>query len=66
MNIEHPGYESPFVKLFIEAGKKLGYRNNDPNGEYGLGKLEIAKIFFILFLLFTTPKEFTFVNSNNN
>lgn len=39
LNIEHPGYESPFVKIFTKAGQQLGYRNNDPNGKYGLGKL---------------------------
>ncbi|KAJ8958289.1 hypothetical protein NQ318_017435 [Aromia moschata] len=37
LNIEHPGYESPMVKLFLKAGQDLGYRNNDPNGAFGLG-----------------------------
>ncbi|XP_076253270.1 glucose dehydrogenase [FAD, quinone]-like isoform X2 [Rhynchophorus ferrugineus] len=37
LNVEHPGYQSPFVKLFIQAGKELGYKNNDPNGRDGLG-----------------------------
>ncbi|KAG5892842.1 hypothetical protein JTB14_032435 [Gonioctena quinquepunctata] len=37
LNIEHPGYESPFVKPFIKAGQDMGYRNNDPNGKFGLG-----------------------------
>ncbi|CAH1131551.1 unnamed protein product [Ceutorhynchus assimilis] len=37
LNVEHPGYESPFVKLFIKAGQDMGYRHNDPNGMYGLG-----------------------------
>nr|CAH7738662.1 unnamed protein product [Callosobruchus chinensis] len=32
LNIENPGYESPFVKLFMKAGRDMGYRNNDPNG----------------------------------
>ncbi|XP_019756386.2 glucose dehydrogenase [FAD, quinone] [Dendroctonus ponderosae] len=37
LHVENAGFESPLVKLFIEAGQQLGYRNNDPNGEYGLG-----------------------------
>jgi choline dehydrogenase-like flavoprotein len=37
LNVEHPGYESPLVKLFIEAGKDLGYQNLDPNGRSELG-----------------------------
>ncbi|KAJ8954868.1 hypothetical protein NQ314_007001, partial [Rhamnusium bicolor] len=37
MNIEHPGFESPMVKLFLKAGQDLGYKNNDPNGKFGLG-----------------------------
>ncbi|XP_030751964.1 glucose dehydrogenase [FAD, quinone]-like [Sitophilus oryzae] len=37
LNIEHPGYQSPFVKLFIETGMDMGYPNNDPNGRNGLG-----------------------------
>ncbi|XP_074039048.1 glucose dehydrogenase [FAD, quinone] [Leptinotarsa decemlineata] len=37
LNIEHPGYESEFVKLFMKAGQDLGYANNDPNGKLGLG-----------------------------
>ncbi|XP_018580306.1 glucose dehydrogenase [FAD, quinone]-like isoform X2 [Anoplophora glabripennis] len=37
LNIEHPGYESPTVKLFLKTGLDLGYKNNDPNGKIGLG-----------------------------
>nr|CAH7738661.1 unnamed protein product [Callosobruchus chinensis] len=37
LNIENPGYESPFVKLFMKAGRDMGYRNNDPNGKIALG-----------------------------
>ncbi|XP_060524438.1 glucose dehydrogenase [FAD, quinone]-like [Cylas formicarius] len=37
LHVEHPGYESPFVKLFIQAGQDMGYKNNDPNGKYGTG-----------------------------
>ncbi|KAJ8913758.1 hypothetical protein NQ315_002438 [Exocentrus adspersus] len=37
LNIEHPGYESPIVKLFLKAGQDLGYTNNDPNGKVSLG-----------------------------
>ncbi|VEN48812.1 unnamed protein product, partial [Callosobruchus maculatus] len=33
LNIEHPGYESPFVKLFIKAGHDMGYKNCDINGK---------------------------------
>lgn len=39
LNIEHPGYESPTVKLFLKAGLDLGYKNNDPNGNVNLGKI---------------------------
>lgn len=37
LNVEHPGYESPLVKLFIKSGEDLGYSNVDPNGPQGLG-----------------------------
>ncbi|VEN38541.1 unnamed protein product, partial [Callosobruchus maculatus] len=37
LNIEHPGYESPFVKLFIKAGHDMGYKNCDINGKIALG-----------------------------
>ncbi|XP_044272488.1 glucose dehydrogenase [FAD, quinone] [Tribolium madens] len=37
LSVEHPGYESPLVKLFIKSGEDLGYQNNDPNAPYGLG-----------------------------
>ncbi|XP_050313422.1 glucose dehydrogenase [FAD, quinone] isoform X2 [Anthonomus grandis grandis] len=37
LHVENPGYESPFVDLFIKAGQDLGYKNNDPNGQIGLG-----------------------------
>ncbi|KAJ8965923.1 hypothetical protein NQ317_005501, partial [Molorchus minor] len=36
LNIEHPGYESHMVKLFLKAGRDLGIGNNDPNGNFGL------------------------------
>ncbi|CAH1155245.1 unnamed protein product [Phaedon cochleariae] len=37
LNVEHPHYESPLVKLFVKAGQEMGYKNNDPNGKYELG-----------------------------
>ncbi|KAL1500903.1 hypothetical protein ABEB36_006322 [Hypothenemus hampei] len=37
LNVEHPGYESPLVKLFMKSGEDLGYPNNDPNGKTALG-----------------------------
>lgn len=52
LNVENPRYESPLVKLFIKAGQQMGYRNNDPNGRYGLGKIKLHLNILIVFLVF--------------
>lgn len=37
VDIQHPAYRSKLLNLFLQAGKDMGYKVNDPNGEEMLG-----------------------------
>ncbi|XP_055326921.1 glucose dehydrogenase [FAD, quinone]-like [Sitodiplosis mosellana] len=37
VDIQHPAYRSKLLDLFLQAGKDLGYKVNDPNGKDMLG-----------------------------
>lgn len=37
LDVQHPAYRSKLLDAFIDAGYKLGYKENDPNGEDMLG-----------------------------
>ncbi|XP_055638852.1 glucose dehydrogenase [FAD, quinone] isoform X2 [Toxorhynchites rutilus septentrionalis] len=37
LDIEYSSYETPMLRSFIEAGKQMGYRETDPNGEDMMG-----------------------------
>ncbi|XP_055603007.1 glucose dehydrogenase [FAD, quinone]-like [Uranotaenia lowii] len=37
LDVEYSSYETPMLRSFIEAGKQLGYQENDPNGEVLMG-----------------------------
>lgn len=37
LSVENARYKTPLVRAFIDAGRELGYKNSDPNGESLLG-----------------------------
>lgn len=37
VDVQHPGYRSKLLDAFVEAGRELGYNENDPNDEEMLG-----------------------------
>ncbi|XP_055604865.1 glucose dehydrogenase [FAD, quinone]-like [Uranotaenia lowii] len=37
LDVEYSAYESPLLRSFIDAGQRLGYDENDPNGDVQLG-----------------------------
>lgn len=41
VDVQHPGYRSKLLDAFIDAGKDLGYEENDPNDEQMLGFSQI-------------------------
>lgn len=37
VDVQHPGYRSKLLDAFFEAGRRMGYRQNDPNAEEMMG-----------------------------
>lgn len=37
VDVQHPGYRSKLLDAFFDAGRQMGYKENDPNGEEMMG-----------------------------